>query len=72
MYKLCLDMSKQLNGQKEQGKIIVRMNGSVIGISETNYTISCQSGTGNQIEIERQRRYEDIIRQQISSSYESS
>jgi hypothetical protein len=37
MYILCIDMSKQLKGQKEQGKIIAQMNGS------TNYTVSCQS-----------------------------
>jgi hypothetical protein len=44
MYIQCLYMSKQLIGQKEQGKMIVRMNGLVIG-SDTSYTVSSQSGS---------------------------
>jgi hypothetical protein len=40
-------MSKQLVDRKEQGGMIARMNGLVIGISDTSYTVSSQSGSRN-------------------------
>jgi hypothetical protein len=69
MYIQCLYMSKQLVDRKEQGGMIARMNGSVIGISDTSYTVSSQSGSRNLGDLERER-YEDIIQQQIRSFYE--
>jgi coenzyme F420-reducing hydrogenase alpha subunit len=62
-------MSKQLIDRKEQARMIARMNGSVIGISDTSYTVSSQSSSRNLGDLERER-YEDIIQQQIRSSYE--
>ena len=62
-------MSKQLVDRKEQGGMIARMNGLVIGISDTSYTVSSQSGSRNLGVLERER-YEDIIQQQIRSFYE--
>jgi hypothetical protein len=62
-------MSKQLIDRKEQARMIARMNGSVIGISDTSYTVSSQSSSRNLGDLERER-YEDIIQQQIGSSYE--
>jgi hypothetical protein len=69
MYIQCLYMSKQLVDRKEQGGMIARMNGLVIGISDTSYTVSSQSGSRNLGDLERER-YEDIIQQQIRSFYE--